>query len=163
MRIYELRIKRLAVSLLPTFYRKPLLAGLVQSLVAGLNVTHAGWMKWSGEQEARLERNGQVCRLRGALNDIVDPVERRIRVEDGNGGSGKTMRLMLRETEVFTMVFTRGGTRRLTVNRRGYAGASGGADFTVAVPAELMGSEDRIVGVVDAYRLVSKRWRLEYF
>lgn len=83
MSLYDLKIKRLALLLLPTFYRKPLIAAFAQSMVQGVNIVYGNFMRWRQDKQYRLSHNGQVCYLRAVLNDQFDPIERRITITDG--------------------------------------------------------------------------------
>mgnify|MGYP000252482231 FL=1 len=69
--------------LLPTFYRKPLIAAFAQSMVQGVNIVYGNFMRWRQDKQYRLSHNGQVCYLRAVLNDQFDPIERRITITDG--------------------------------------------------------------------------------
>ena len=45
MSLYDLKIKRLALLLLPTFYRKPLIAAFAQSMVQGVNIVYGKYAR----------------------------------------------------------------------------------------------------------------------
>ena len=141
MSVYDVKIKRLALLLLPTALRKPLVAAFMQSAVQGCNVLHGEFMRWRDEQNYRLWHNGQVCHLRAVLNDTFDQSERRITVDDESSEDGKAF----------------------IINRRGYGGVSG-FDFWVSVPYALRGKidETRLAAVVSTYKLASKRWTINY-
>ncbi len=85
MSLYDLKIKRLALLLLPTFYRKPLIAAFAQSMVQGVNIVYGNFMRWRQDKQYRLSHNGQVCYLRAVLNDQFDPIERRITITGKHG------------------------------------------------------------------------------
>lgn len=81
---YNLDINKLTTLLTPTFLRK-------QKFLAWLRVLHFPLIKVvddfnfnRNENLYNLAHNGQVCYLRGALNDRFDPSQRRIRITDGN-------------------------------------------------------------------------------
>lgn len=163
MSVYDVKIKRLALLLLPTAYRKPLLAAFAQSLVQGANVVHGNFMRWRQDKQYRLSHNGQVCYLRAALNDTFDQVERRITVEDEQSSEERDARLYLREVERAILIPLRSAGGAFIINRRGYSGVSG-YDFWVSIPYALRGKVDetRLAAVVDTYRLASKRWTINY-
>ena len=58
MSVYDVKIKRLALLLLPTFLRRPLMAALVQSAVQGVSVLHGFFMQWRTDRDYRLTHNG---------------------------------------------------------------------------------------------------------
>lgn len=163
MSLYDIKIKRLALLLLPTSYRKPLMAAFAQHLVQGVNVVCGDFMRWRQDRHYRLTHNGQVCYLRAALNDAFDQVERRITVEDEQSSEEHDSRLYLREMERPILLPLRGSGEAYIINRRGYGGVSG-YDFWVSIPYALRGKVDetRLARVVDTYRLASKRWTINY-
>lgn len=162
MSVYELKIKRLALLLLPTAWRKPLIAALMQCAVQGQNVLHGDFMRWREEKDYRLWHNGQVCHLRAVLNDTFDQIERRITVDD-DAESAQGLRLFMRSMDRQTLVPARSTGRAIIINRRGYGGVSG-FDFWVSIPLALMGKidETRLAAIVDTYKLAGKRWTINY-
>ena len=163
MSVYDVKIKRLALLLLPTFLRKPLMAAFAQSMVQGVNVVHGDFAWWRDDRNYRLEHNGQVCHLRAVLNDTFDQVERRIRVEDEESGAMQGSRVFVREAGRQVLLFLREENNPLVINRRGFGGASG-LDFWVTVPRSLRGTIDeiRLSAVVNTYKLAGKRWTINY-
>lgn len=161
--VFDLDLKRLALQSLPTGMRKPLLANLLFTALAPLGAALDSLRRFRQETGYRLEHNGQVCRLRGALNDVFDPELRRITVEDGPGrGERDAWLAWLRETGRWTMVPGRGRGAAL-LRRRGYGG-TGGYDFWVNLPRELRDAqaETRLRGLVDVLKLASRRYGVNY-
>lgn len=163
MSVYDVKIKRLALLLLPTALRRPLVAAFMQSAVQGVGVLHGSFMQWRADRDYRLTHNGQVCYLRAVLNDTFDPGERRIRVEDRDSGALRGARLFTRDADRHILLPARDTGGALVVNRRGYGGASG-LDFWVSVPYALMGKidETRLAALVGTYKLASRRWTINY-
>lgn len=81
---YKVDYNRLAVLMLPTFLRKPILVGYVQSLLVPIDKLFYNWSIFRNENLYKVHHNGQICKLRKALNDRFDPSERRIYIGDGN-------------------------------------------------------------------------------
>lgn len=163
MSVYDVKIKRLALLLLPTFLRRPLMAALVQSAVQGVSVLHGSFMQWRADRDYRLTHNGQVCHLRAVLNDTFDQTERRITVDDEDSGGLRGARLFTRDMDRHILLPARETGGALVINRRGFGGASG-LDFWVSVPYALMGKidETRLAALVSTYKLASKRWTINY-
>lgn len=163
MSVYDIKIKRLALLLLPTTLRRPLVAAFMQSAVQGCNVLHGDFMRWKADKDYRLSHNGQVCHLRAALNDTFDQTERRITVDDEEGGGQPGARLFVREMDRHILLPVRDSGKAFIINRRGYGGVNG-FDFWVSVPYALMGKIDvpRLAALVDTYKLASKRWTINY-
>lgn len=164
MSVYDLRVKKLALQLLPTFWRRPLMAAFAQSLVQGVNKNYGDFMRWRNEEDYRLAHNGQVCKLRGLLNDAFDPQARRITVEDAWDDSRAGQLVYCRETGRHILLGKRGHKCAYVINRRGFGGANG-MDFCVNIPLELRGMVDevRLNAMVNTYKLASKRWTIHYF
>lgn len=159
---YRINMKRLALMCLPGWLRRPIAAGLLYAGTAPLAGVLRGLQRFREETGRRVGHNGQTCRLRGVLNDLLDADERRIRVEDpGDEGDREGLCVRLRELGEPVMVPDRGvGVRRLY--RRGFGGA-GGYDFAVWVPEDLRGIEDRLRGLTEMYKLASKRFEVIYY
>ena len=161
-RIYEVNMKRLALLTLPTWLRRPLVGALIYAGVSPLGRLLHELRTYRDATGYRLRHNGQVCKLRGALNDAFDP-ERRIKVEDAEG-SGAGGALVYERSEGRPLLpGRRDNGRAELINGRGYGGASG-YDFLVTVPLSLQGKidESRLRATVDGYKLASKRWTARY-
>lgn len=162
-RIYNVNMKRLALLTLPTWLRRPLAGALIYAGVAPLGRLLQELRSYRRTTSYRLKHNGQVCKLRGALNDEFDPELRRIKIEDSDGAeSGETSRVWLREMERWTML-PRRGSGATSIHQDGFGGTSG-YDFRVRVPAELRTAETetRLRALVNMYKLASKRYTINY-
>ena len=159
---YDVNFKRLALLLLPTFWRRPLFAAMAYAAVSPLQWLHTRFMLWRRDTDYRLLHNGQVCRLRGLLNDLFDPVDRRITVTEEVSNVGNIV-LHRREVQRAVRLPARGSGRMVVLNRRGYGGVSG-YDFWVNIPLALYDKLDitQVRAVVDAYKLASKRFSINY-
>ncbi len=159
---YDVNFRRLALLLLPTFWRRPLFGAFAFALVTPVSHLHVRFMQYRQRTGYRLRHNGQVCYLRAVLNDEFDPELRRITLSDSD------------KTDFGTVVYRRVARRPLKlplradsagvkIYRRGFTGA-GAVDFIVGIPAALRGNidESRLSGVVDTYRLASMRYAVLY-
>lgn len=161
MNKFDIRLKRLALLLLPTFLRQPLMASLTYAVVAPLCAVHARLLQLRNASSGRLLRNGQVCHLRAVLNDRFDPQLRRITVTDTTQGTDLLL-VCLRDENRAISIPRRETGRSTRLDCRRFGGA-GNYDFAVNLPAELRNvDETRIAAVVDAYKLVSKRFAISY-
>lgn len=160
MNYYDLNVKRLAMLLLPSFCRKPLIAAFAQSVVHGCNVIYGSFIRWRQEKQYVLTHNGQVCYLRAVLNDQFDPIYRRITITDG-WDDVSLLRLYCREADMSTLIKPRGAADGVMLYRRG---SVHGCDFWVNVPAVLFGrvDEERLTAIVSLYKLASKRFSINY-
>lgn len=67
--IFKVDFHRLALQLLPTFYRQPLIFGLLRAALVGLNGVYSAFIDHRRANVFRLTHNGQVCYLRAVLNE----------------------------------------------------------------------------------------------
>ena len=161
MSSYNINFKRLALLLLPTFLRRPVMVSLLYAAMVPLGHLHAKLMQFSREMGYRLNYNGQTCYLRAVLNDTFDPELRRIYITDNTVGM-EPLTVHKREVKLEVLLPARGYGHTLMVNRRGFGGISG-YDFIVHVPSALGVDEARLSAVVSIYKLVSKRFAISYF
>ena len=145
---YDVNFKRLALLLLPTFWRRPLFAAMAYAAVSPLQYLHTRFILWKRESDYRLEHNG--------------PIDRRITITETVENVG-FITLHKREEDAEVLVPRRGSGRILILNRRGYGGVSG-YDFWVNIPLALYDKLDitQVRAVVDAYKLASKRFSINY-
>lgn len=162
-RIFDVNIKRLALLTLPTWLRRPVAAGLLYAGSAPLGRVLQELRKLRDETGYRMRHNGQVCKLRGVLNDEFDPELRRIKVEDEESARESVERPYMREMEREIPIPARSSGKAFIINRRGYGGING-EDFWVTLPYALRGTADetRLAAIVNRYKLASKRWTIKY-
>lgn len=161
--IFAVNMKRLALLLLPTFWRRPLIGGLIYAGVTPLGRQLGELRNYRKETGYRLNHSGQVCKLRGVLNDEFDPELRRIRIENSESTGGNSGELVWQRSKERWLMIPRRGEGAAVVHREGFAG-TGGYDFWISVPAELMNTETetRLRALTDIYKLASKRYAINY-
>lgn len=154
-------MKRLALLTLPTWLRRPVASALVYAGVAPLGRVLNELRSFRVATRYRLRHNGQVCKLRGVLNDEFDPELRRISVEDYTEAEDVT-RIWVREVDRL-VALPRRGDGAVRVAQTGFGG-TGGYDFMVTVPEELRdgATETRLRAIVNMYKLASKRYAINY-
>jgi hypothetical protein len=81
---YKIDFKRFGIILLPTFLRKPVIVAFIHSMLVPIDNLYYKWSQFREDNIYKIEHTGQVCSLRGSLNDKFDPIERRIYITDGN-------------------------------------------------------------------------------
>lgn len=162
-KIYDINIKRLALLTLPTWLRKPLVGALIYAGVLPVARLLQELRTYRADTTYRLTHNGQVCKLRGVLNDEFDPARRRIRIEDSESAAEvEASTLWMREVGRWAMIPRRGSGAAI-VHREGYSGTSG-YDFWVTVPTDLRSDQTktRLRAVINMYKLASKRYTINY-
>lgn len=159
---YDVNFKRLALLMLPTFWRKPLLGTFAYAMVSPLNYLHTKFVLFQRATDYRLTHNGQVCYLRAVLNDQFDPIERRITITEDASGVGPLM-LWRRSEERAELLPMRDSGLAFIVNRRGFDGVNA-FDFWVNIPVALLEGVDitRLKAIVNTYKLASKRFSINY-
>lgn len=83
MQWYNVIFAKLVVWLIPVSLRKAKHFAFLNSLVTPLQQLHSLFLQFRENQLYDLKITGQVIYLELVLNDIFDPVQRRIYIEDG--------------------------------------------------------------------------------
>lgn len=151
---YNLDINKLTILLTPTFLRK-------ERFLAWLRVIHFPLIEIvdkfnfnRNENLYNLAHNGQVCYLRVVLNDRFDPIQRRIKIADGNRYQRQ-------------YIYTRGEQKpkylgKIYLYDRADYGDTG-VDFIVLIPRGLIYNEYEMKALVDFYKLASKRYKIQEY
>lgn len=149
---YNIDYYKLAVHLLPSFLRKERLVVLCQSCVAYIHKLHYDWKMKRLRDLYKIKHTGQVCYLRKALNDALDPQERRIYIEDGNSFNRKYIYTTAEDKPVYL------GKIFIYQNSE-YIGT--GADFIVFAPQNIIDTKIyELKSIIDFYKLASKRYQI---
>lgn len=159
---YLINFKRFALQLLPTFWRRPLIASLLYAGVSVLSNLHSRFIEFRSEKNYRLTHNGQVCYLRAVLNDTFDQTLRRITITE-TVEERKANQVYMRECDRPVFAHPRTSGRAWIINRRGYDGIAG-YDFWINLPFTLQKEIDikRLTAIVNNYKLASKRYAINY-
>ncbi|MCD8080182.1 MAG: hypothetical protein LUF04_07165 [Bacteroides sp.] len=159
---YDVNYKKLALLLLPTFLRKPVIAALAYAATAALNRIHTRFDTLRKDSDFRLLYNGQVCYLRAVLNQYFDPIQRRITITE-NADAVNNSQVFMRGLDQSQFLPTREQNKPLVINRKGLSGVNS-YDFWINLPHELRDEiqPERLKAVTDTYRLASKRYEINY-
>lgn len=148
---YNVDFYILAVDLMITSIRKKVMIAFAKAFVKPFVTIHAKWLQQRKSDLFILAHNGQVCYMRGALNDIFDPSLRRIYI-DGTGGDAN-------RNYIFVPAEQRPRYLGTMYLRQPLELADDGADFYVYVPAEIMATQSFEVNAqINLYRLGGKRY-----
>lgn len=158
MRLFQIDYKRLVLLLLPTFLRKPRLFAFLCALTFGIAELHAKFLKDRNANLLRIKRNGQVCYLRGLLNDELDPEERRIQIKDGTTEGDWIF--AMDEDEAYQLFIDTGGTMVYSEDRI----ISNTAFFYVFIPwsKEQTDLNNRLRNFLNEYKLLSKKYIIQH-
>lgn len=160
MKIFNVDWKRLIVLNLLISLRLPLVFSFTYAAIRPIAQIHDRFLSNRRGNIDRVNITSQVCYLRGLLNDLFDPDERRIRIEDAKSNDW----IFLWKEETFNTV-QKGlplwlGTVMLSKQD---AIGSLGFDFSVVVPIELKGiDEARMRANINYYKLASKRYKIVF-
>ena len=158
---YDVNYHKLVQLLLPICLRGRRMIALLDTLTAPIGHNHIEALKqFREEQHYRMVHTGQVCWLRGALNDRFDPIMRGITVTDDTTTDTGIV-LYQRAMSRHRMIRPRGEGDRSTLYRRGYAAAAGNC-FCVCLPTRLSGttSEAEVKAVVNRFKLAGIRFKV---
>lgn len=151
---FKIDFNKLAILLLPTFLRRPVLVAFLQTLITPVSSLYDLWSVKRQDNLYRLDHNGQVCHLRKALNDTFDPSLRRIYLDDGSRFKRKYIYTPAEGQSRYL------GTAYLqsSVNY-----GDTGVDFKVVVPAgfDLDANRYQLEALINFYKLASKRHTIE--
>lgn len=153
---FDVNFNRLALLLLPTFWRKPILSNIACSIIAPFNYLHTHFYQFREDFNYRLGHNGQVCYLRAILNDLFDPEERRITITDNEVASNV---FVLHHRKERIQLLPDRSKGMFLINRKGFGGING-YDFYINIPAEISEVTDlsRLKTIINTYKLASKRF-----
>lgn len=148
---YNLDIKKLTILLTPTFLRKERFLAWLRVLNFPLIEIVDKFNFNRNENLYNLAHNGQVCYLRGALNDRFDISARRIKITDGNRYKREYIYTLGEQKPRFLG----------TIYLRDDADYSDtGVDFIVEVPQNLSYNNYEMEAVINFYKLASKRYKI---
>lgn len=158
MKLYQIDYKRLVLLILPTFLRKPRLFAFLCALTFGISELHAKFMKNRDRNLLRIKRNGQVCYLRGMLNEELDPDSRRIKIEDGEAEGNWIF--AMDEEEAYQLLVSGAGilvySENLIIENTAF--------FYVSVPWNSGDTNlnNRLRNYLNEYKLLSKKYIIHY-
>ncbi len=168
-RIYDVKMKRLALLLLPTAWRQKGLGALLYALVGHAGEAVAELQRIRAEQADEAKRNGQVCQLRRLLTEKATMLSgdagmsKMITIVDADsGGELPFPRVKTREKEEWLMIPERATGKALPVARRALERTN--CDFWVNVPRGLLDAaqEQQLRALTDRYKLTTKRYEINY-
>nr|WP_314784519.1 hypothetical protein [uncultured Capnocytophaga sp.] len=162
--IFNFKIEKLVILLIPSFLRKTRMVGWIRTLSAPISQLYYDFIQKRYLDIKKLGLNGQVCYLRKALNDAFDIEQRRIRIWDGNQYKGQYLYTEGEQKPKFL------GTMYL---HREVDYSDTGVDFIVKIPLEIWEAKKistseigkyrffEIEALIDFYKLASKRYIIE--
>lgn len=149
---YNIDFVKLAKERLATFLRKPIALVFVEMLGSEIGNVHYSWLQKRIRDWYKIEHTGQVCSLRKVLNDALDPIERRIYIDEGNAFPRKYIYTRAENKPVFLgKMFIYQNSEYLNT----------GADFIVFAPSAIVSAQlNEMNALLKFYKLASKRYQI---
>lgn len=145
---------------LPSIFRILDIFIFLYSFLRPFEYIHGLFMANRNETIYKAEHNGQVCYLRGMLNDTFDVSQRRITIDEAPQYNPV---VFYRRIENKPVIFSRRAQNNPVVfSKRGYMLADG-YDFVVYVPKEYEGQDKRIRSQINYYKLAGKQYDVIYW
>jgi hypothetical protein len=154
MRLFQIDMDRLALLLLPTFVRTVTVYVAVRAMLQPIATLLDKFNKNRESNLYNIGHNGQECKLRAMLNDVFDPVQRRITIEDT-------------DRYEFTFVYREAADRPVWLNTvevasEGYTSFIA-TDFTVTVPQGIPRSvRPQMISLINYYKLTGIRYSIKF-
>ncbi|KVV16147.1 hypothetical protein [Flavobacterium sp. TAB 87] len=149
---YKIDWDRLILLLLPTFLRKPVLFGYIKALIAPIASLHYKWEQLRVANLKKLSYNSQRCYLRGALNDIADPDQRRIYIDEVPELNASYLYQPEENLDYYL------DTMFLDLD---YTATGETVDFIVYVPEQILtDKKNEIIATLEFYKLAGKAYKI---
>lgn len=138
--------------MLPTFLRKENLDAYLSSLIVPIAILHNDFLRNRKNNLDKLKYTGQVCYLRGALNDKYDPFLRRITIENP---------IQVPQNYIYTAQENKDVYLGVMYIEQDFNYEGADVNFIVNVPSEVWQEySNYIISVIELYRLVGKTYRI---
>lgn len=165
MKLFQIDYRRLVLLLLPTFLRRPRIYAFLSAMVFGVGELHRQFTRSRDANLLRCRRNGQVCYLRALLNDELDPVQRRITLDDASQ-PGEWVMIFDENASYQTLIQSEPGKESKAVHILYDEGSilENTSFFTVTVPwnVKMEDSTNRLRSLLNEYKLLSKTYIINY-
>lgn len=149
---YNIDFNKLAVLMIPSFLRKPILTAYLQSILVPLESLHTEWLQKRSDDWYALNHTGQVYSLRNVLNDKLDEGSRRISISNGNAYPRKYIYTTAENKPQFL--------GKLFINQNSEF-LNTGYDFVVHAPQEIIDTKlNELNALIIKYKLASKRYQI---
>lgn len=165
--MFNLDFKRLILQLLPTFFRQPLIFGLMRAAIIPIEYVYATFSQYRAAHIYKLQHNGQVCYLRAVLNDAFQSSYGKFDIlnmeKEGDWvyaitESGSKLTVSSAEDQKVNGQYVDNG-QVVPVVYSEFSLNEAQNDFIVAVPFDLY-SDNMLISIaslVNQYKLISKR------
>lgn len=157
---YDINWNVFGMQNLPFKWRDLNSISFVKVILKPINDIYYKWYNWRIDNIYKLENTGQICYLRGSLNDKFDALERRIYIGDGLLFETTYIFTEAEEIEVHTNTEAEDNDETLWVYTEAET-ADSELDFIVYVPTSILNNElYALKAHIDFYRAAGKRYAI---
>lgn len=141
-------------------YRVPKVVAFLKVLISPINDSYYSWHNWRIDNLYKMEYTGQICYLRGSLNDKFDPLQRRIYIGEGEDKPTTYIYTEAEYQAVYTNTEAEGNEGTLYIYTEAET-ADSGLDFIVYVPFELLITQIYAIRAhIDFYKQGGRRYAI---
>lgn len=160
---YKVNWSALVMQLSLRDFRKPFVLNFALVFIRPLITLNYTWSNWRIENLYKIENTGQVCSLRGSLNDRFDPSLRRIYIGDGQQNPTTYVHTEAEEQLLFTNTEGEDDDETIYVYTEAET-ADTGLDFIVYVPTAIATAERyALIAHIEFYKAGGKRYAIIQF
>ncbi|URC13937.1 hypothetical protein [Flavobacterium sp. B183] len=155
---FDIDWKIFGIQMLPIKWRDSLTILFVKIILKPIDMIYYKWFNWRIDNIYKLEHSGQICYLRGSLNDKFDPIERRIYITDGQIYETTYVYTDAEDQDLFLEMDAEDHTIWLRTESET---SDTGLDFIVFVPEEIFKTQIHVLHAhVKFYKTGGKRYNI---
>lgn len=157
--VFNINFRKLAIEWLPTFLRMPVLSDFVLVLVTSIEVLYNEFLKNRKQNLIKITTTCQKFSMQKRLNDLFDPVDRRIEIVKAVLFDGTYLYTEAEDDQWRTK------TQWLYIDALPiylYTEAELNSEFDFIVKAPTGTNELQLRAEIEYYMLQSKNYRIEY-
>lgn len=157
---FNVDFNKFGIEQLPIKWRDAISIAYLKSLLKPIDKIYYSWTNWRIDNNYKLEHTGQVCSLRGSLNDKFDPSLRRIYIGDGQLNETTYVHTEAEYQELHTNTEAEDNDDTMYVYTEAET-ADTGLDFIVYVPAVIVNTEiHALIAHIEFYKAGGKRYTI---
>lgn len=158
--LYEWNTRKWVEDFLNLVVRKPRTVALYHAFIAPASTFFQQFLNFKKDIDRKVKYNGQVIRFEAALNDLFDPVLKRIYIVT-NGDQVEVYTYQRSENKPkYSRNRTEGGL--ITIRSRSEISAGLDADFVVYVPAAIVAANEQLINAwIKFYKLSTKTYLIK--
>ena len=157
---FNINFNKYGVEQLPIKWRDSISIAYLKCLIKPLDQIYYFWYNWRTDNIYKLEHTGQVCSLRGSLNDKFDPTERRIYIGDGQLNETTYVHTEAELQELHTNTEPENDEETMYIYTESET-ADTGLDFIVYVPFAIVNTYiHALIAHIEFYKAGGKRYAI---